>query len=177
MSLIKDKFENYVEGIVWRYINVVRPALQRSATPISPAFPTIRVSLDDGARLPVRAHDTDAGADLSCIEDVTIQPGDSALIDTGVHVELPHGTVGMLKSKSGLNCMQAMTTTGVIDEGYTGSIKVRVYNHGAFPKEFAAGDKVTQLVVMPVTFPTYVEADRIDGGERGDSGFGSTGAN
>lgn len=171
---IKDKFERYVENIVWRYINVIRPALLTPEQP-SPWFPTVRVTLDEGATLPVRAHATDAGADLCCTEDVTVQPGDSALVDTGVHVELPHGTVGMLKSKSGLNCMLACTTTGVIDEGYTGSIKVRVYNHGMFPKEFVAGDKVTQLVVMPVAFPTYVESESIDGGERGDAGLGSTG--
>lgn len=171
---IKGKFEKYVEGIVWRYINVISPALRKSEPP-TPWLPTIKVTLDEGAKLPVRAHDTDAGADLCCREDVTIAPGDSALIDTGVHVELPHGTVGMLKSKSGLNCMQAMTTTGVIDEGYTGPIKVRVYNHGAFPKEFRAGDKVTQLVVMPVAYPTYEQAEEISGGERGSAGYGSTG--
>lgn len=171
---IKGKFEKYVEGIVWRYINVISPALRRSEPP-TPWLPTIKVTLDEGAKLPVRAHDTDAGADLCCREGVTIAPGDSALVDTGVHVELPHGTVGMLKSKSGLNCMQAMTTTGVIDEGYTGPIKVRVYNHGAFPKEFRAGDKVTQLVVMPVAYPTYEQAEEISGGERGDAGYGSTG--
>lgn len=171
---IKGKFEKYVEGIVWRYINVISPALRRSEPPL-PWLPTIKVTLDDGAKLPVRAHDTDAGADLCCREGVTIAPGDSALVDTGVHVELPHGTVGMLKSKSGLNCMQAMTTTGVIDEGYTGPIKVRVYNHGAFPKEFRAGDKVTQLVVMPVAYPTYERAEEISGGARGDAGYGSTG--
>ena len=175
---IKGKFEKYVEGIVWRYlqvVQVVRLAPLDDATP-SPWFPTVRVTLDEGARLPVRAHETDAGADLCCMEDVTIQPGDSALIDTGVHVELPHGTVGMLKSKSGLNCVQAVTSTGVIDEGYTGSVKVRLYNHGTYPKEFRAGDKVTQLVVMPVAYPTYVEVEEIAGGERGDDGLGSTGA-
>lgn len=139
------------------------------------SHPRVETKLDEGATLPVRVHDTDAGADLCCMEDVTVYPGDSVLIDTGVHVQLPPNTVGMLKSKSGLNCMMACTTTGVIDEGYTGPIKVRVYNHGAFPKEFKAGDKVTQLVVMPVLYPTYVVTDEIDGGERGDDGFGSTG--
>ena len=171
---IKGKFEKYVEGIVWRYVNVISHAL-RESEPTTPWLPTIKVTLDEGAKLPVRAHDTDAGADLCCREGVTIAPGDSALVDTGVHVELPRGTTGMLKSKSGLNCMQAMTTTGVIDEGYTGPIKVRVYNHGAFPKELRAGDKVTQLVVMPVAYPTYERAEEISGGERGDSGFGSSG--
>lgn len=137
--------------------------------------PVVKVTLDEGAVPPNRAHATDAGADLCCMEDFTVSPGDSVLVDTGVHVELPPNTVGMLKSKSGLNCMAAMTTTGVIDQGYTGSIKVRIYNNGIFPREFKAGDKVTQLVVMPVYYPTYIVVDEIDGGERGDSGFGSTG--
>lgn len=165
-------FKRFVEEVArkvfWTEIHHYKP------TPLTVA-PTIKTVLDEGAALPVRAHDTDAGADLCCTEDVTIMPGDSALIDTGVHVELPEGTVGMLKSKSGLNCMAAMTTTGVIDQGYTGPIKVRVYNHGAYPKEFKAGSKVTQLVVMPVLFPTYEKVESIEGGARGDSGFGSTG--
>lgn len=167
-GMIDNWVETIARRVFWNDIRAVK--LQQWEQ-----RPTIGVTLDDGATLPVRAHDTDAGADLCCIEDVTIEPGDSALIDTGVHVQLPAGTVGMLKSKSGLNCMAAITTTGVIDEGYSGPIKVRVYNHGAFPKEFKAGDKVTQLVVMPVIYPTYEVVDEIEGGERGASGFGSTG--
>lgn len=168
----RERFEEYVEGIVWRYLNVVRPAFQRETVSLTP---TVKVMLDDGAYMPVRAHMTDAGADLKCMEDFTVQPRDSMLVDTGVHVELPHGTVGMLKSKSCLDCMGAVTTTGVIDEGYTGSIKVRVYNHGEYPREFKAGDKITQLVVMPVTYPTIEQVEEIEGGERGDAGYGSTG--
>ena len=136
---------------------------------------TIRVTLDEGAYLPVRAHDTDAGADLRCREWFTVPAHSSCVIDTGVHVELPQGTVGMLKSKSGLNVKSCLATEGVIDEGYTGPIKVRVYNHGEYPYEFNAGDKVTQLVVIPVVYPDYVESDDITGGDRGSDGFGSTG--
>lgn len=168
-SMIEDWVEKIARRVFWDNYYGAPLRVQWSYGP------AIAAMLDDGAKLPVRAHKTDAGADLCCMEDVTIEPSDSALIDTGVHVQLPHNTVGMLKSKSGLNCMAAMTTTGVIDEGYTGSIKVRVYNHGSYPKEFKAGDKVTQLVVMPVLYPNYFEVDEIDGGERGDAGFGSTG--
>lgn len=174
MGKLKEKFEKYVEGIVWRYLQVVRPALLDDATP-QPWFPTVRVTIDEGAKLPVRAHGTDAGADLCCMEGFTVPPHDSIEIDTGVHVQLPHGTVGMVKSKSGLNIKACINVEGVIDEGYTGSIRLRVYNHGDYPKEFKAGDKVTQLVVMPVAYPVYVEVDEIEGGERGDSGLGSTG--
>lgn len=168
-SMIEDWVEKFARRVFWDNYYGAPIRLQWGYSP------AIATTLDDGAKLPVRAHETDAGADLCCVEDVTIEPNDSALIDTGVHVQLPPHTVGMLKSKSGLNCMAAMTTTGVIDEGYTGPIKVRVYNHGSYPKEFKAGDKVTQLVVMPVLYPNYYETDEIDGGERGDDGFGSTG--
>jgi dUTP pyrophosphatase len=82
----------------------------------------------------------------------------------------------MVKSKSGLNIRACINVEGVIDEGYTGSIKLRVYNHGDFDYSFSAGDKVTQLVVMPVIYPTYHAVATINGGERGDNGFGSTGA-
>ncbi len=166
---LKKWVEQIARDVFWKDIQSVRFASQWESNP------TIGVVLDEGAKLPDRAHATDAGADLCCMEDVVIQPGDSVLINTGVHVELPHGTVGMLKSKSGINCMRAATTTGVIDEGYTGPIKVRVYNHGSYPLEFKAGEEITQLVVLPVIYPTYVEVGEIAGGERGNDGFGSTG--
>ena len=170
----------YIEDVACDlYIRRFAPIIKRIAEELleisDGMHPDIRVALDDGAKLPVRAHSTDAGADLCCIGGFTVQPHDSILVDTGVHVELPPHTVGMLKSKSGLNCLQAIRTTGVIDEGYTGSIKVRVYNDGDYPKTFNAGDKVTQLVIVPAIYPTYEEADSIEGGDRGDAGFGSTG--
>ena len=160
--------ERIARDTFWRCL----PEISRSVESMEP---TIRVKLDDSARLPVRAHATDAGADLRCMEDVVVPARDSIEIDTGVHVELPANTVGMIKSKSGLNIRAALNVEGVIDEGYTGSIKLRVYNHGAYDYEFKAGDKVTQLVVMPVVYPDYIEVDDIDGGDRGDSGIGSTG--
>lgn len=137
--------------------------------------PYIKVKLDDGATLPVRAHDTDAGADICCVEDFIVPAHGSVNIGTGVHVQLPENTVGMVKSKSGLNVKSCITVEGVIDEGYSGEIRLRVYNHGEYDYAFVAGDKVTQLVVMPVTYPTYVEVAEIDAGERGDAGFGSSG--
>lgn len=137
--------------------------------------PTIKYKLDEGALQLVRAHKTDAGADVCTPVGFVVEPRSSAIVHTGVHVELPEGTVGMLKSKSGLNVNSDIVSEGVIDQGYTGEIVVKLYNHGDEPHEFHAGDKVTQLVVMPVEFPTYVQADEIDGGERGDAGFGSSG--
>ena len=135
----------------------------------------INVRLDDGAHLPERAHPTDAGADIRCIAGFTIAPHSSALIRTGVHVQLPPGTVGMIKSKSGLNTIHGIVGEGVVDEGFTGEIIVKLYNLGGMPYHFEDGDKITQLVVMPVLYPDFTQVDEIEGGERGDAGYGSTG--
>lgn len=133
------------------------------------------VQLEDGAYMPETAHSTDAGADIRCMEDFTVKAHSSAVIDTGVHVQLPKGTTGLLVSKSGLNVKHDITTTGLIDEGYTGSIVAKVYNHGSTDYRFSAGDKVTQLVILPVVHARYIQQDKIQGGSRGNGGFGSTG--
>lgn len=135
----------------------------------------IRFALDDGAYQPERAHDTDAGADLRTPVGFTLPPHGSMTIDTGVHVELPHGTCGMLVPKSGLNVRCDAVGWGLIDEGYSGSVVVKLYNMGRHARYFDKGDKVAQLVVMPVAYPRYVRADEVTGGERGQNGFGSTG--
>ena len=135
----------------------------------------LRVRLDEGAYLPQRAHDTDAGLDLRTPVDAYVRAGGSTVIDTGVHIQLPPGTVGMLKSKSGLNVKDGIVSEGVIDEGYTGTILVKLYNHGTEAKQFSRGDKITQLVVLPVLYVKVEQAEEIQGGDRGDGGFGSTG--
>ena len=137
--------------------------------------PTLRVRLDEGAYLPQRAHDTDAGLDLRTPVDVYVRAGGSTVINTGVHIQLPPGTVGMLKSKRGVNVKDGIVSEGVIDEGYTGSIKVKLYNHGPESKSFARGEKVTQLVVLPVLYVSVEPVEELDGGDRGNNGFGSTG--
>lgn len=136
----------------------------------------MKIALDKGAYMPVRAHDTDAGLDLRTPLDVAVPAHGSAVIDTGVHVELPEGCAGLLVSKSGLNVHHGITSTGLIDEGYTGSIVVKVYNHSDEDGYFLSGDKITQLVVIPVRYESVEIVDAIDGGERGGAGFGSTGA-
>lgn len=137
--------------------------------------PEVRVRLEAGAYLPERAHGTDAGADIRTPRRVKIAAHGTAIVRTGVHVELPPNTVGMLKSKSGLNVRSGIVGEGVIDEGYDGEIVVKLYNNGEFGVLFDKGDKIIQLVVMPVLYPRFVEADEIGGGERGSDGFGSTG--
>ena len=134
----------------------------------------LKVRLDDGAQLPDRAHETDAGADLFAPHDVTVPARGSAFIDTGVHVELPDGTAGLLVSKSGLNVKDNILSTGLIDVGYTGSVGVKLYNLGDRPVTLAKGSKISQLVVLSVLYPGIEQVDEISGGPRGDAGFGST---
>lgn len=135
----------------------------------------MKYTLDEGAFAPERAHSTDAGADLRTLADFTVPPYGSAVVDTGVHVELPAGTVGMIKSKSGLNVKQSIVTEGVIDEGYTGSIVCKLYNHSGERVAFQRGDKIAQLVVLPVRYVDFERVDELGETERGSNGFGSTG--
>lgn len=135
----------------------------------------MKIKLDVGAFMPVRAHATDAGADLRSPVDAAIPARHSRVIDTGVHIQLPHGYVGMLKSKSGLNVRHEITSEGVIDEGYTGSIKVKLYNHCYSPYFVRRGDKITQLVIMPCEYVDFDVVDKLDDSERGVDCFGSTG--
>ena len=135
----------------------------------------MKIMLDDIAHIPSRSHETDAGLDLRTPEAVTIPTHGSVAVDTGVHVELPHGCAGLLVSKSGLNVKHDITSTGLIDEGYTGSIVVKLYNHGDRDYHFYPGDKITQLVVIPVRYEPVELVEDFDESERGDNGFGSTG--
>lgn len=135
----------------------------------------LKIQLDDGAIMPERAHPEDAGLDLFAPEAVQVPARGSATIDTGVHVQLPEGTAGVLMSKSGLNVNLDITSTGLIDEGYTGSIKVKLYNHGNRTIGIADGQKISQLVIVPVQRPVPIQVEQITGGERGTGGFGSTG--
>jgi dUTP pyrophosphatase len=135
----------------------------------------MEIILDSGAYMPSRGHGTDAGLDLRTPKAVTVPAYGSAIIDTGVHVALPRGCAGLLVSKSGLNVKHDITSTGLIDEGYTGSIVVKLYNHGGENHEFEAGDKITQLVVIPVVREPLEQVSALNASERGDAGFGSTG--
>lgn len=135
----------------------------------------MRVKLDEGAYMPVRAHDTDAGADILTPKGFVLSAKASAIVHTGVHVQLPSGRVGILKSKSGLNVKHDIVGEGVIDEGYDGEIVVKLYNLGRTPHSFKRGDKIIQLLVIPVDYCQFNQVDEIDSGERGSNGFGSTG--
>lgn len=136
----------------------------------------IKYSLDHGAYAPERAHREDAGWDLRTPCSFLLAPKGYVVIDTRVHAEIPYGYVGFIKSKSGLNTRLGITTDGVVDSGYTGSIRVKLYrNDSGDDCIFSPGDKIAQLVILPICTDEMEHVDKIEGGERGDNGFGSTG--
>ena len=135
----------------------------------------MKIKLDDLAYMPMRAHATDAGLDLRSPDTMVVLGHGSVCIDTGVHVQLPPGTAGLLVSKSGLNVNHGITSTGLIDEGYTGSIKVKLYNHSNEAYVVNEGDKISQLVIIPVIRERLELVPQLDESDRGENGFGSSG--
>lgn len=136
----------------------------------------MRVKLDEGAFAPVRAHKTDAGLDIRSRDTQVVPAKESAIFHTGVHIELPEGTGGIIVSKSGLNVKNDITSTGLIDEGYNGEIVVKLYNHGGYDYTVNAGDKISQLVVFPVRYEEVELVEEFNKAtDRGSNGFGSSG--
>lgn len=134
------------------------------------------IKLDAGAIMPTRAHETDAGLDIYAREHQVIPARESAIFDTGVHIEIPSGFVGFLKSKSGLNVKHGITSDGVIDAGYTGSIVAKLYNNSGYDYIVNKGDKITQLVILPIAHDFALElVDSLEETDRGNNGFGSSG--
>ena len=132
--------------------------------------------LDEGAMKPTKAHDNDAGLDLYTPYEFTVKAGGSAAVLTGVHMVIPRGWCGLLVSKSGLYTKHDIQTTGLVDAEYTGGIVVKVQNHGMKDYHFNKGDKVSQIMLLPV--PDVVTLNMIDelpNTERGSNGFGSSG--
>ena len=135
----------------------------------------LSVVLDEGAIMPTRAHEEDAGLDLYSQENQIVSAKEAGYFDTGVHIEIPKGFVGMLKSKSGLNVKFGIVSEGVIDAGYTGSIVVKLYNHSGYDYRVKRGDKISQLVILPIITPELEEVKELEQTSRGSGGFGSTG--
>ena len=136
---------------------------------------TVKIMLDKNAILPDRAHEADAVLDLYTPEMLIIKPHRSVKVDTGVHIQIPEGFVGMIKSKSGLNVNKGLLSEGVIDSGYTGSMVVKLYNHSDNIAIINPGEKISQLVILPILTPVLEVVDALEDTERGDGGFGSTG--
>lgn len=135
----------------------------------------MKIKLDTDAYIPVRAHETDAGLDIRAKETQIVPAKESAIFHTGVHVQIPRGCAGLLVSKSGLNVNHDITSTGLIDEGYTGEIVVKLFNHGGYDYKVKAGDKISQLVIIPVLYESVEIVSNLKESDRGDSGFGSSG--
>ena len=138
--------------------------------------------LDPKAKMPTYGSTLAAGADLYvCLEEpVTIQPGKTALLPTGISIAVPAGYAGMVFARSGLASKQGLAPAnkvGVIDADYRGPVMVALHNHSQEPRTVNHGDRVAQLVIMPVLTPELEEVAELDETQRGAGGFGSTGTN
>jgi len=129
--------------------------------------------------LPAYAHPGDAGADLVAAEAVRLEPGERALVPTGVRIALPDGYAAFVVPRSGLAAKHGITivnSPGTVDAGYRGEIKVSLLNtDSSSAYDVAVGDRIAQLIIMPVTRARFIPVDELDDSVRGASGFGSTG--
>ena len=142
---------------------------------------SIRVKiLKQGAKLPTDGSSGAAGADLyACLEDrVTIEPGATAFIPTGIALEVPGGCAGLIYARSGLACKRGLAPAnkvGVVDSDYRGEILVALHNHGKTPQTVDNGERIAQFVITPVLTPGYVAVAELSDTVRNAGGFGSTG--
>ena len=141
----------------------------------------IRIKLlREGAQMPTYGTAGAAGADLyACMDqEVTIQPGQTAKICTGVSMEIPFGCVGLVFARSSMGVKRDLAPAnkvGVIDSDYRGEIMVMLHNHGSRPQTVIPGERVAQILIMPVYTPGFTVADELSDTARGHGGFGSTG--
>ena len=135
--------------------------------------------VDGSVPLPSYAHPGDAGADLTTTVDVRLEPGERAMVPTGISVALPEGYVALVHPRSGLAArfgVSIVNSPGTVDAGYRGEVKVMLINLDPVePVELRRGDRVAQLVIQQVERASFVEVDRLPESARGDGGYGSTG--
>lgn len=140
---------------------------------------TIQImKLDPDAVLPSKAHPTDAGYDLYAAEAVILQPGESALVGTGIAMALPRATEAQVRPRSGIALKHQVTVLnapGTIDADYRGEVKVILINHGRLPFHIDKGMKIAQMVIAPVLATSLAEVPSLDQTVRGEGGFGSSG--
>ncbi|HSP51789.1 MAG TPA: dUTP diphosphatase [Cryobacterium sp.] len=129
--------------------------------------------------IPSYAHPGDAGADLHSSQALVLAPGERALVGTGVSIALPDGFAAFVVPRSGLAFKHGITIVnapGTVDAGYRGEIKVTLLNTDRTkPYAIAVGDRIAQIIIMPVSRATFIPVGRLPGSQRGDGGFGSTG--
>ncbi len=141
----------------------------------------IRVKLlRSNAKLPSFGSQEAAGADLyACLEEpVTILPGQTAFLPTGLAMEIPQGYAGLIYARSGLACKKGLAPAnkvGVVDSDYRGEFIVALYNHSDAPRTVVNGERIAQLVVTPVLRPVFVQTQELSETQRAEGGFGSTG--
>jgi dUTP pyrophosphatase len=137
------------------------------------------VRLDPGLPLPSYAHPGDAGADLRTTVDVSLAPGERALVPTGIGIALPDGYVALVHPRSGLAARHGVSIVnapGTIDAGYRGEVKVLLVNlDPRAPVELRRGDRIAQLVVQRFERARFVEVEQLPASVRGEGGYGSTG--
>ena len=134
--------------------------------------------ITDKAKLPQYAHPHDAGLDIFSVENVEIKPGDTAIIKTGIMIELPKNTEAQIRPRSGLalkNQITVLNTPGTIDESYRGEVRVILINHSKEVFKVEEGMKIAQMVIKPVIKVNIEKVDVISETKRGAKGFGSTG--
>lgn len=132
-----------------------------------------RVSPD--ATLPTRAHPDDAGLDLYCTEDFTLQPESGRAIKTGIALALPQGYVGLVADRSSMAKKGIKSAGGVIDAGYRGEIHIVLWNIARESISIRKGERIAQLLIFPIATPAVEEVTELDETLRGQKGFGSTG--
>lgn len=127
------------------------------------------------ALLPTRAHPDDAGLDLYSVEDVALEPGQGTLVKTGIAAAVPQGYAGLVYDRSSLAKRGLKTAGGVIDAGYRGELGILLWNISGSAQKLKKGERLAQLLIVPVATPAVREAAELDETTRGASGFGSTG--
>ncbi len=132
--------------------------------------------LDPRAKLPLRAHPTDSGADLFALEHTVLPARTVVKVRTGIAVELPENTSGIIWGKSSVESKGIKAMAGLVDAPYRGELLVCMYNLNDTEFVFEAGQKIAQLVVLPTLYPDFAEAEELSGTARGSGGFGSTGS-
>src|SRR5690554_3847314 len=139
---------------------------------------TVEVLIASGA-VPVYSHPGDAGADLTAAESVELGPGERATVGTGVSIALPDGYAAFIVPRSGLAAKHGITivnSPGTVDAGYRGEIKVTLLNtDNTHPFNIVEGDRIAQMIIMPITRASFIPVSTLPGSDRGASGFGSTG--
>lgn len=135
----------------------------------------VRVKLESPELVPTRAHTGDAGADLRAAEDVILYPGEVRVIRTGVGILIPYGSAGFVRGRSGMTRSGFIVLEGTVDSQYRGEIGVMMVSFKDGPALIRKGDRIAQLVIVPVGLPSFMVVDSLPGSERGENGFGSMG--